>query len=185
MRTPLLVAALGSLLVPLALCASARADVPPPDDQVKACVEAAVARRIVAKAPSLGPSPCRVVGAYGGVVSSPGEASSKRNEEQKREGYTWICPLTRSYREDTLYCKLPEGMTAEDALRGPDPAPPAPPSPPSPSGAAGAGTDATKVRGCGGCDAGAGPSSPLAPLALPGLLGLVGLVGLRAARRRR
>ncbi len=182
MRTPLPFAAAAWLLAPftaLTLAATARADIPPPDDQVKACVEAAVSRRIVARAPSLGPSPCRVVGAYGGVVSSPGEASSKRNEEQKREGYTWICPLTRSYREDTLYCKLPEGMTAEDALRGPDPAP-APPSPPSPSGAAGAGTDATKVRGCGGCDAGPGPaSSPLAALAL------VGLVGLAVGRRRR
>jgi MYXO-CTERM domain-containing protein len=181
MRMPLLVAvALASLLVPLTLAVSARADVPPPDDQVKACVEAAVARRIVAKAPALGPSPCRVVGAFGGVTSSPGEAASKRDAEQKSAGYTWICPLTRSYREDTLYCKLPAGMTAEDALHGPDPGPAsASTAAPSTAGAAGAGTDATKVRGCGGCDAGTGAPSPL------GLAGLVGLLGLAAARRRR
>lgn len=177
MRTPLPFAAAAWLLAPftaLTLAATARADIPPPDDQVKACVEAAVSRRIVARAPSLGPSPCRVVGPFSGPTSSPGEAASKRDAEQKSAGYTWVCPLTRSYRGDTLYCKLPEGMTAEDALRGADPAPAA-----APSGASSP-PDATKVRGCGGCDAGPGPaSSPLAALAL------VGLVGLAVGRRRR
>lgn len=177
----LLVSPFAALLVTLTLSTSARADIPPPDDQVKACVEAAVARRIVAKAPALGPSPCRVVGPFSGVSSSPGEASSKRDAEQKSAGYTWICPLTRNYRGDTLYCKLPAGMGADDALHGADPAPAAPATPAAPSGAVGAPSDATNVRGCGGCDSapGSASSSTLATLAI------LGLVGISAGRRRR
>lgn len=167
MRSTLaLAAALTAVALTPIVSVTARADIPPPHEQVSACVEAAITRRIVAKESSLGPAPCRVVGPFAGASSSPGEAAGQRDNEQKREGYTWICPLTSSYRESTLYCKLPAGMTAEDALGGAEP---------GPAGELG------KGRGCGSCDAGRGPTSP----ASLSVAGLAGLAGLAVARRRR
>lgn len=160
----------------LGLVGVARADIPPPDEQVRDCVQAEVTKRIVAKDPALGPTPCRVVGPWK-EATSPGEAASNRDAAQKAEGYTWICPLTRNYRGDVLYCKLPAGLAAEQALHGggseasPQVSPSGGSSQVSPS-------EATKVRGCGGCSSSGGSDAPLVGL---------GLVGLAVAwvRRRR
>ncbi len=168
--TPVLAAALAAQLI----SSTARADIPPPDDQVKSCVEEAVTKRVLARAPALGPAPCRVVPPFEGPATYPAEAMGKRDAEQKSAGYTWICPLTRNYRDKALFCKLPEGMSAEDALHGPDPAPTT--GAPTP----GLG-ETTGKRGCAGCATGATPAPPL------GALGLVMTVGavLAVIRRRR
>lgn len=168
MRARLVVPFVASSLV--SLLGVARADIPPPDDQVRDCVQAEITKRIVSKDPALGPSPCRVVGPWK-EATSPGEAASNRDAAQKAEGYTWICPLTRNYRGDVLYCKLPAGLAAEQALHGggSETAPAASPASPS---------EATKVRGCGGCSSGGGRGAPIAG---------IGFVALGAAwlRRRR
>jgi MYXO-CTERM domain-containing protein len=133
-------------------------------------VQAEITKRIVSKDPALGPSPCRVVGPLE-RGDLPGEAASNRDAAQKAEGYTWICPLTRNYRGDVLYCKLPAGLAAEQALHGggSETAPAASPASPS---------EATKVRGCGGCSSAPGSDAPLVAF---------GVVALGAAwlRRRR
>ncbi|MFO0640943.1 MAG: MYXO-CTERM sorting domain-containing protein [Polyangiaceae bacterium] len=160
----------------VSLLGVARADIPPPDEQVRDCVQAEITKRIVAKDPALGPSPCRVVGPWK-EATSPGEAASNRDAAQKAEGYTWICPLTRNYRGDVLYCKLPVGLAAEQALHGggseasPQVSPSGGSSQVSPS-------EATKVRGCGGCSSRGGSDAPLVGL------GLVGLAMAWVRRRR-